>query len=272
MPMTPRRLTFEREKRSRSRTPARRSQRRRVTPQSASIARTSMRTGVLSGARNLKTKSWAWPLSSAPNKSYATSTSSAGGVATRSLLVPVEPLNITRDPTSINGRTSDMINVHGIRLDFICKNNIGERPMGVNIALISPNNATTYSSTDFFIQPGSGARTANFDLNRTYQDFMTLPINYDEYTVFSHDRFVLAPPDAPTSETLSNQENSYKHYQKYVPIRRQVRYDGSAGGTIIPKMLVVVWCDRFLTASTSAAVNSALSYEIQSTAYYKDVK
>lgn len=269
MPLAPRRLVFSREKRTRSRSRSR-SGKRMKKPQSATIRRTTMRNGLTAGASSMKAlKEWGFPLTGAPMKSRAFNNFSTTGLSTRTLTEIFEPLDINRDATNINYRSTDVINVNGIKLDCQFRNLQGNLPLGVNIALVSPKHATTWSGTDFFLNPGGGACSSNFDNNRTYNEFQTLPINYDEYTVFSHDRFLLSP-STEAAVLIDNKNNSYKHYTKFVPIRRQVRYESSLG-TPHPHLFLLVWCDRLLAVTGAIPVADTLTYDARGVIYWKDV-
>lgn len=189
-----------------------------------------------------------------------------------------ELTQITRGP-NINERTRDVVNLLGfsIKMHFTGRFTV---PLYFNIAIIapkspdrsiapwntSPGSATTLA--DFFRNHGN-VRGHAFDTNRTPIQFHNLPINTDEYEVFTRRKFYLFPNSGAGGYPVGSRVNFTKK-NFYVKIKRQMRYDSISSSSCQTPIFIVWWCDRLDLAAGGLVENDVAWSQMYAVAFFKE--
>lgn len=182
----------------------------------------------------------------------------------------------------IDQRQRSMVNLRGFKICMELKNN-GGTPLLFNMAVVSPkgqnvnltqNPLLTIGDAveDNWFRGNGNTRSIAFDggsLNSN--DFHCRPINTDEYNVLMHKRINLNT--FPAATTWENQRGSnYKFIMKYVPIKRQIRFDTNARDSCASgKIFFVYWYDNFQQPIGASATDSLIVSERYIT-YFKEPK
>lgn len=149
-------------------------------------------------------------------------------------------------------RQRDLINLSGVRLNFESRS-FSQYPQNVRMALISPKFGKTVDSDDFF--RGYGDKRGN-NFSATSLDSMSFhdrPINRDLYEVLYETKFLIAEMDSDPLDTWRSGDNkSYRSMLKYVPVNRQIRYDGNLATDCVNPIFLVFWHDKLMTAAGTA--------------------
>ena len=157
--------------------------------------------------------------------------------------------------TDINDKPRGTIYVAGIKLcmevtaDTTVLNN---NYLLLNVALVACKVGWD-DVTDFFRHSGN-ARAINFSTALSSQVMHCSPINADKYTVLMHTRLKLGEfqNDNPGNHTFVN---------RYVPVRRQIRYDStSSTSSTNTEMYLVYWAD--LSASNTGTTVTTGAYKV----------
>lgn len=176
---------------------------------------------------------------------------------------------------AINSRMRDIVNMRGVKICFWVRSlDITDRkPLFFNWAIIVPKQQDTVAPTndsvgdsEFF--RGNGAdRAQDFSTLLTFLDLKCLPINTDRYMVLRHRRLNIA--SATSSGDPVNNQNGEQFIEHYIPIKRQLIFDGAIG-TLQPKkqMYMVWWCSN----STNSALVNGGEYRWRIVRYFKEPK
>lgn len=143
----------------------------------------------------------------------------------------IEALEIPRlsSTFSLNSRLRDIVYLSGIKVCFTVRSQKVTDPLYFNLALISAKNRGALGDeTDFFRSYAGSARAQNFDdASLAALDRHCLPINADEHVVHFHERVMLLAKE--DSSNGSGKVASLYTFEKYIPIKRQIRFEGSTG-------------------------------------------
>lgn len=144
--------------------------------------------------------------------------------------------------TGIDERERWLINLRGIRIKMIMKNNKKDNPIMVSVAVVKDKESAADQGVDTaFFRGHSGSRTKDFGLNMTSLQMMTHEINTDKYAILKRRTYTIS------GTLLSTVYNPYRRNWKtinwYIPIKRQIQYDGLEQGTATDKIWLVYWCD-----------------------------
>lgn len=159
---------------------------------------------------------------------------------------------IARTSTNeIQNRQRDLLNIRGVR---ICMNitNTGTQPLFFNVAVITPKFGEAISTVDFFRSFGS-TRSTDFATTLSPLQFHCLPINTDRYAIAWHARYTIGTANGGTSYSNEHIPN-YKTIMKYVPIKRQQRFDNTDVGAAERPFFLVYWADFMGVLASSSAV------------------
>lgn len=192
-------------------------------------------------------------------------------------LVQKELVDIPKTTTnSIDSRQRDMVNLRGIKICFMIKNNHTDGiPCYFNWAIITPKaldtGATGVPTTDFFRGEGN-ARGQDFTNTLDWLDLYCRNINTDKYQIHTRQRHRIAgvwnaQDNAPT--TTNDKVNvglaGERMIEKYIPINRQMRWND----TVHPeKNIYMVWWCSFSDDTTV----SYAQYQYRITCYFKEPK
>lgn len=144
-------------------------------------------------------------------------------------------------------RYRSLINLRGFYLEYKVDNN-QTYDCFVNVAMVSPKDhtATAVTTTDFFRGYGQ-LRSVDFSgTSLSGMDFHWRPINTDLYHIFFHKRLTITGTD-----NIGNRTN-WKAFKKYVPVKRQIRYDGVSSNYSTSPVFLIYWIDQVHAQSGDA--------------------
>lgn len=198
-------------------------------------------------------------------------TTTAVAADTRTLY-QVELTQLTRNTTdvAIDNRVRDIANIRGFKCCFQIRANNGNSPLEVNWAVVSPKSSQAVSVTDFF-RGTDNTRSLDFGTARTSLENTCLPINTDLYTILTRKRFTLSPKDAAAADYNDNRRN-FKMIEKWIPLKRQIRYDGASSTSATTPVYAVWWCDKSFAGTTDAATVGAATVMDKYVVYFKPPK
>ena len=182
----------------------------------------------------------------------------------REPLIRVEK-NVAGDET-INKRNRDTINYKGTKICF-CAKSILRVPVFLNWAIVVPKSQDVIDSADF-LRDGSIERDLPVNNQATFLDLRCAPINSDRYRVLQHQRHTILP-DSDKSATLLSEGRDMKMIEVYVPLKRQVFFNGDAA-VPLQNAYMVWWCD-FYNSTTGGVLNNTLDISWRMIQYYQDI-
>lgn len=164
----------------------------------------------------------------------------------------VNPLSLSRDSTTnmdLNTRHRDVIYLAGFKLNCSIRNNrsaVENNEIYFNIALVSnkPGNSAI-SELDLFSSFKGTTRAFNFtNENYTAYERHTAPINSDNYVCHWHERFLVGPATVSTAvagaSLIPSTPRSFE-LKRFIPIKRQIRFDSEAASSSEPKFGLIFW-------------------------------
>lgn len=176
---------------------------------------------------------------------------------------------------NIDDRQRDIVNVRGLKICLEIQNTTAV-PIWIRMAIVIPKGSSTVSTTDFF-RGYADARGTDFTVGSATglnsNDLRCLPLNPDVMDiVWQHKIFLVGNTDTPSNETINFQWGSnYKTVDKYIPIKRQLLYDGS---TISPNgrtPVFIMWGVNII-GNQGAAVANAYRMFKRFIIYWKEPK
>ena len=173
--------------------------------------------------------------------------------------------------TGINTRERDIINLRGIRLCMSVSNRQAT-PLLCNVAIVArKNEADPPSITDNFFRGTGGQRGQDFNLAQLdASEFHCYPLNTDKFHVFWHKRFKLQNVGGSTYNTSNSK--SYIMFKKYLKIKRQVRYQTSAGTSEEVPVRLLYWFDQIDSPANTAIVTGACFVQSHAIMYFRDTR
>jgi len=200
------------------------------------------------------------------------------------------PKTTTND---VNERQRNIANIRGFKI-YLQLENLGQIHLTLNIAVISPKDtrATVIPTNDFFRDPTSDDRAVAFSDSRSNQQMSKYGINPDLYTVLRHKRYylnALTLTEANTFGTGTNTDEagfetqypqlqrtkgaSFKNFEWWVPLKRQLRWTGGSGNTESrSKVWLVYWVDEFGADTGSLAITNACSRDLRVHTFFREPK
>lgn len=199
-----------------------------------------------------------------------TGTASNTSLSTRTLYT--EALNDISGTANnaINARQRDVAYVTGTKI-CMAVNSLSPLPLHFNWAVVSRKDQADAAPTvtDFF-RSMAGTRSQNFATGLSSLQFSCLPINKDKYHILTHHRRLLAS----TGEATVNDgvRKSYIEVQKWIPIKRQFRFDGDAATTAERRYFLVYWFDTWMAQAASAPIADQVAVYEHHTTYFREPK
>ena len=177
---------------------------------------------------------------------------------------------------NIDQRPRDIANMRGIKLALKFENLVETDSMHVNVAVITRKDCTSTTTTplteDFWRDPLGSSRGINWSTAHNALDMHTNMINTDRFLVHWHKRFTLGAPGS--SDAM---RPYYRIIEKYIPIKRQLRYDSSTTpGTVTQPINTNMWlvwyysCCQDTIADTPQA--SAVATQQKGVMYFRDTR
>lgn len=177
----------------------------------------------------------------------------------------------SQDGEALDRRMRDIVNFRGVKVCLTLANtDVQSHPhLTVNIAVISPKNdtsAATIPDSEFFRAFG-GNRDRPFVSTEPSIYYSCVAINTDKYNVYKRMKIKLGPSGRTNSTHLNCKDISF-----YIPLKRQIRYEGNVSAPQSKNMFLVMWCDYPNINGSAAIIPSALGYQYHFVKYFKEPK
>lgn len=206
-----------------------------------------------------------------PNQGTGKKTIQRAGIqslATRTLYA--EPLvNISHTASNVvNGRQRNIVNISGFKICWELRNE-SNAGLWFNYAIIAPRNDLGGPTTPDFFRSNGTERGEDFSVSLDSNRFHCANINTDKYIVLKHKRSMFIPT-ANTGTDIAHSGKNFRHYQMYIKMKRQIRFDSTA--TAIPttrQPYLVYWMDKVLTPGGTAATTVATE-NLHITTYWRE--
>lgn len=168
--------------------------------------------------------------------------------------------------SNISERERAIVNVRGFKI-CIEVENLENNSIYFNWAVLATKGATNVvQNSDFFrAQDNGSTRSTDFSTSLTSNEFRCLPINADNYYILKHERYHIAGVTDNTGFTR-------KDIDRWVPLKRQLRFSGTGSTSCENPVFVVYWADRAMTAAGAAAVASAFQIQMKTITYFREPK
>lgn len=188
----------------------------------------------------------------------------------------VNALNRSASDNHISQPQRDIINMRGFKICFMARN---ERltPMFFNMAVLIPKQNNTIDQLNFFRNSSlqslasANSRYTAFDASLTGMELHCNPINTDAYVVLRHWRRLIGPK--PGDSTATYNTYSAKNWftlDKYVKIKRQIRYNASGTDPINGDVWLCWWWSPFLSPTSEAPIVGAVTKELHTVMYWRE--
>lgn len=196
------------------------------------------------------------------------SVQSSNGRDTRVLFSNSLTENIVKG-SNIDQRERDTINLRGFKMYFEFTNRFNQ-PLYCHVAVLVPKNGSTVSTQDFF-RAHTTSRAEDFNQGRDSIEMREFPINTDKNIILMHHRFKLNPKTGDVGQAFNTDgpPNWYK-FNRWLTVKRQVRYDGQSNTDNLSNAFLVYWADRFSQAPGSTGVANHFNMAHRITAYFKE--
>lgn len=173
----------------------------------------------------------------------------------------------------LNDRDGDVIYLAGVKISAVFRNNqtgSNDSNLYLNCALISAKSGIANVETSDFFTSGAGTtRAVDFDSTAlTALERHTLPINSDNYTVHWHQRMILNS-NSLTGQPVSGTYPRIVKVEKYISLKRQIRYDSTNGLSETP-LWFIHWVGVQGEASGVAASSNAYAVDRNILVYFRN--
>lgn len=192
-----------------------------------------------------------------------------GNVLNSIELLQIDRMNST---FSLNHRLRDCIYLSGFKVCFSVTNLDAATFLYFNVALISAKNRGSIGDgVDFFRSYQGASRSNDFsDATLNAMDRHCLPINTDEHVVHFHERRTIVPSSDSCDNNPLKVAKTFK-YETWVPIKRQIRFEGDAP---LPetKFQLVHWAGAqgAPIAASQAPITNAYNMDVKVIAFFKE--
>lgn len=172
--------------------------------------------------------------------------------------------------TDISRRERAMINCLGFNLRIFIRNTITSQSVIVRLAVVSPTDKNEMSNAQFF-RGYNTTRAQDFTTALDSHQYNNTPINTDNYTILWSSKYHLAPDsDTNGAASYSRTRDNYTEVNKWVPLNRQLRYDGPLGSDCSDKIFLLMWYAGVESGSTTPVAAGSLTYRRWACTYWKD--
>lgn len=187
-----------------------------------------------------------------------------------------ETLTAIPQGTGQNERETDIANISGWVVHFNWKNK-GDVPIKVTMAIVSPkyfNQGIQATEAEWFRQWG-GAREQDFSSSKSALQLMSTPINPDKWIILHRWDLQLGP----RRDSTNNKDIIFKptetSFRKYIPLKRQLRYDDNPSPTTAVEahpVYLVYWLDETFSPAGTVPQSNKVVVERRIIAYFRDPK
>lgn len=178
--------------------------------------------------------------------------------------------NITKGGTS-DQRAYDIVNLKGFRVQINVYNQRNDFPISCTFAIVHKKDNGPPITTEFFRAYGDD-RSMDFNTTRNFIELMQNPINTDLYEVLHRWNVTLNQREDNTSTSvIGTKRASEKMMTKYIPFKRQLRYDNTAAADAEDgEVYLVYWCDQHFQPAVGPVVANQMSVQIRALAFWND--
>lgn len=144
----------------------------------------------------------------------------------------------------INLRERDMINCSGFTYRC-CLNNLNNNlAVTIRLALVSPLDKNEINDVEFFRGYGD-RRTIDFASTLDASELLHNPINRDNYAVLWEKKITLGPSSnvSGIAQLVDRTRPNYLTFSQYIPLNRQLRYDGPSQNQCSENIFMLMWYD-----------------------------
>lgn len=177
--------------------------------------------------------------------------------------------------TTLSQRQRDVVNTRGFQIDMYFRTITRGEPglpsdvYFLNVAIVAPEDRwdDTPDFVDGFFRARNNddTRVTNFSGSLGSIDIHRLPINTDKMVVLKHKRYMM-------NTLAAGHKGWVKRIKWYIPLKRQIAYDGILVDDSESPVYLVWWCCRgFLPAGTGADLTTDfLNYQYRTITYFKE--
>lgn len=175
-------------------------------------------------------------------------------------------LNLVAEGTGNAQRLRDTVNLRGFVIQANITSKFPDKILHFNWAVISPKNDLDVLVNTNFFRSYEDRRAQNFgDTDLSVVDYKLRPINTDKYNVLAHQRFTLSAADGQDGRGYM------RMIRKWIPLKRQLRFDTDTEERSYDKIFFVTWCDINNT-DTGASVANAVDIIVHNVAYWRNTR
>jgi len=191
----------------------------------------------------------------------------------------VNPLDNLAFGTDTNQRERNIVNIRGFHICLGVKTEVNH-PIYLNIAVISPKDISISSAADvgsnFFRNYAANDRGLDFGSATTALQMHCSPINPEIHNILWHTKTRIAgKSDSSGGGTgdWSSALSSYKNYEKYISLSRQLSYDSTGSST--PKngrIFLVYWMNKIGDSDAGGMATAGVLANIETNVitYFRD--
>lgn len=178
--------------------------------------------------------------------------------------------NAELEINKINRRQRQLINIRGFLVNMSFKNN-GALPIMINVAIVAPrNNNSDVFSGDGFFRDYNESRDVNFSTTLSAMQLCNLPISTDKYTILFRKKLtVAANQGVPTAINTTSPVNTAT-LRKYLPFKRQIRFNDDTGKTSENKVFLIWWADTFQATPGTGPQNDYFNTQSLAVTYFDE--
>lgn len=218
-------------------------------------------------ARVLKRRRLGHPMRGVRSKKRVVTDVDTTGKATRTLYQ--EDLTNIPKGTTADQREYDVVNVRGWKMQINVES-LRTVPIQINFAVLGRKNGAIATTLEFFRGYGDD-RSVDFSTTLNFLKLMQSPINTDHYEVLHRWNVKLGALQNFSGGTAEAKHGvTAKEINKYIPFKRQLRYDNTGNDPEAHNMLLVYWADVEYNAGSSTATANSFNIQIRNVAYFRD--
>jgi len=172
--------------------------------------------------------------------------------------------------TDISRRERAMINCLGFSLRIVLRNTVADRTIKVRLAVVSPTDKNEINVNGFF-RGYDTTRAVDFATGMDSHRYTDTPINTDNYSILWQTTVSLGPDDdLAGGRQFSRTEGNTKCIKKYIPLKRQLRYDGPLSTDCADKVFLLMWYDAIDATAGATVPAGSVIYQRYAITYWKD--
>lgn len=220
-------------------------------------------------ARAAKKRRIAYPIKRLKCKKRITLDLDVVGRGTRELFA--EKLTDISKGGTADQRAFDVINMRGFRMQMNLVNQYSTEPIKICLAIVHKKTQGSPTTAEFFRNYGDD-RSQDFATAKSSLRLTQTPINSDLYDVLYRWTFLLGERINYTgTQAKPTNRPYYKEINKYIPFKRQLRFDNDATNTPEDgEIYLCYWADRLMQAASAGQVANHFLIQTRVIAFFND--